>query len=540
MLGVARLVLLGHRDSGLPGWPDAAHLRALVAADPLVLARQVAEIADAEGAATVVHDDEQGIYGHPDHCATWRIGSTAAGLVGATGYAVTIDREHLHVVARDGHLVHGAARAAAVDYGRVTAEIALASPAPRPTSTTSGPRSSPTRARSGPRRPSGDLRGGLRLRVVPPDRRPRRAGPPRQRPPRRRLRGPSHRRTRRPARTRESARSSVRVARFDRPNRHIQAADVATRGNGTARRLARVVAPAANPAARAGAHRSPRRPAGPSRPSSPGHGRRRGKVLLYLGFAPRTLWWLALPAFGLLGATVHGRRARAGFGYGALFGLGFLLPLLSWTGDYVGPVPWLALSAPEAVFVGPRAPGWPRCRGCPARRCGWRRLGGGRGPHRAVALRRLPVGEIAFGQPGGLFAPVASLGGAPLLSFARAVRGRARGARAALAPRRPRRGGRPVALLGPLAGLATLRRCAPARARRSRCVPPCRATSRARDSTSTPSAGPCSTTTSGHRAARRRRRRRSPPPPGPGDLAGERLGHRPDPQRRRRPGDPGP
>ncbi len=126
MLGVARLVRLGHRDSGLPGWPDAAHRRALVAADPLVLARQVAEIADAEGAATVVHDDEQGIYGHPDHRATWRIGSTAAELVGATGYAVTIDREHLHVVARDGHLVHGAARAAAVDYGRVTAEIALA------------------------------------------------------------------------------------------------------------------------------------------------------------------------------------------------------------------------------------------------------------------------------------------------------------------------------------------------------------------------------------------------------------------------------
>ena len=46
-----------------------------------------------------------------------------------------------------------------------------------------------------------------------------------------------------------------------------------------------------------------------------------GGVLLYLGFAPRTLWWLALPAFGLLGATLHGRRARAGFGYGALFGL---------------------------------------------------------------------------------------------------------------------------------------------------------------------------------------------------------------------------
>ena len=56
----------------------------LRAADPLRLAATVAEIADDEGAATVVHDDEQGIYGHPDHRATFRIGATAAELVGAT------------------------------------------------------------------------------------------------------------------------------------------------------------------------------------------------------------------------------------------------------------------------------------------------------------------------------------------------------------------------------------------------------------------------------------------------------------------------
>ena len=191
MLGVARLVLLGYRDSGLPGWPDGAHRRALVAADPLVLARRVAELADAEGAATLVHDDEQGIYGHPDHRATCRIGSTAAELVGATGYAVTIDREHLHVVARDGHLVHGAARAAAVDYGRVTAEIALAVTGTPADVDTSGPRSSRTRARSARRTSRGHVRGGLRLRVVPPLRRPRRARPPRQRPPRRQSDGPT-------------------------------------------------------------------------------------------------------------------------------------------------------------------------------------------------------------------------------------------------------------------------------------------------------------------------------------------------------------
>jgi hypothetical protein len=39
---------------------------------------------------------------------------------------MTVDREHLHISARDRHLVHGAARAAAVPFGRMTAEIPLA------------------------------------------------------------------------------------------------------------------------------------------------------------------------------------------------------------------------------------------------------------------------------------------------------------------------------------------------------------------------------------------------------------------------------
>jgi N-acetyl-1-D-myo-inositol-2-amino-2-deoxy-alpha-D-glucopyranoside deacetylase len=126
LLGVSRLVLLGRRDSGLPGSVEGNHPRALAAADPLALARAVAEIADAEGACALVHDDEDGIYGHPDHRVTSRIGATAAALLRVTGYRTTVDREHLHVSARERHLVHGAARAAAVRYGRVTAEIALA------------------------------------------------------------------------------------------------------------------------------------------------------------------------------------------------------------------------------------------------------------------------------------------------------------------------------------------------------------------------------------------------------------------------------
>ncbi len=126
LLGVSRLVLLGRRDSGLPGWSSGSHTRALAVADPLRLARTVAEIADDEGAGTLVHDDEHGIYGHPDHRAAHRIGATAAAMAGATAYRMTVDREHLHVTARDRHLVHGAARAASVGYGRVTAEITLA------------------------------------------------------------------------------------------------------------------------------------------------------------------------------------------------------------------------------------------------------------------------------------------------------------------------------------------------------------------------------------------------------------------------------
>ncbi|MBW0101100.1 PIG-L deacetylase family protein, partial [Pseudonocardia sp. KRD291] len=126
LLGVARLVLLGHRDSGLPGGPGESHAGALAGADPLALGRRVAELADAEGAATLVYDDDAGIYGHPDHRVAHAVGATAASLSGAAGYRMTVDREHLHLSARDRHLVHGAARAADVAFGRVTAEIATA------------------------------------------------------------------------------------------------------------------------------------------------------------------------------------------------------------------------------------------------------------------------------------------------------------------------------------------------------------------------------------------------------------------------------
>lgn len=149
-----------------------------------------------------------------------------------------------------------------------------------------------------------------------------------------------------------------------------------------------------------------------------------GGVLLYLSFPPLGLWWLAPVALALLGLAVHDRSARAGFGYGVLFGLAALLPLLVWTGEFVGAVPWLALSAFEALIIGlagaaaavvwrlPAGPLWAAC--------GWVAMEALRA---GVPFGGFPWAKIAFSQPEGVFLPVAALGGTPLLGFAVALCG---------------------------------------------------------------------------------------------------------------------
>ena len=149
-----------------------------------------------------------------------------------------------------------------------------------------------------------------------------------------------------------------------------------------------------------------------------------GGLLLYASFPPRTLWWLALPAFALLGAALHGRTARAGFGYGYLFGLGFLLPLLVWTGSFVGSVPWLLLAAFEALFCGAAGAGMAAVSAGtaapPAAAALWV---AGEALRGRVPFGGFPWGKVAFGQPDGVLLPIAALGGAPLLSFAVALSG---------------------------------------------------------------------------------------------------------------------
>jgi LmbE family N-acetylglucosaminyl deacetylase len=121
LLGVSRLVLLGRRDSGLPGWPSGSDPRSLAGSCVNALGRRVADLAFEESADTLVFDDDGGVYGHPDHRASAGIGTVAAGLTGAAAYRITVDR------ARTGkHLVRSAAAAADVRFGRAAEEITLA------------------------------------------------------------------------------------------------------------------------------------------------------------------------------------------------------------------------------------------------------------------------------------------------------------------------------------------------------------------------------------------------------------------------------
>jgi len=151
-------------------------------------------------------------------------------------------------------------------------------------------------------------------------------------------------------------------------------------------------------------------------------------VLLYLSFPPRDLWWLAPVVFAVLGPTLRGVRARRGFLLGFVFGLAFLVPLLSWTGGFVGALPWLALCAAEAVFLGLAGAGMAVTARLPvAPLWGAAVWVGVEAVRSRVPFGGLPWGRVGFGQAEGLFLPTASVGGVPLLSFVTVLAGLALG-----------------------------------------------------------------------------------------------------------------
>ncbi|MGV9616418.1 apolipoprotein N-acyltransferase [Nocardia xishanensis] len=148
-------------------------------------------------------------------------------------------------------------------------------------------------------------------------------------------------------------------------------------------------------------------------------------LLLFGSFPPRPFWFLAPVGIAVLTATVRGAGSLlGGFGYGMLAGLGFFVPLLPWTGIYVGPAPWLALSTVCAVYIGlfgllanliGRLPGWPLWVALAWVTTEWARS--------SFPFGGFPWGRLAFGQADGWFLSLAAVGGAPLVGFAVALTG---------------------------------------------------------------------------------------------------------------------
>ena len=73
---------------------------------------------------------------------------------------------------------------------------------------------------------------------------------------------------------------------------------------------------------------------------------------MYLAFPPVVVVPVGARTRCAVRAAVGGQtRARTGAWIGFTFGLGFFVPLLPWIGEYVGPLPWLALATVMAGYL---------------------------------------------------------------------------------------------------------------------------------------------------------------------------------------------
>src|SRR5689334_10979340 len=135
---------------------------------------------------------------------------------------------------------------------------------------------------------------------------------------------------------------------------------------------------------------------------------------------------MAFVAFGLLAwvLTRETTTRAGGSGYGFLFGLAFYLPLIPWISGLVGPVPWIALSAVQALFTAVfglaavyvrRLAGWAFWFATLWSAQEWLKS--------TVPFGGFPWGVVGFSQTNGPLLALAQLGGASLLSFAVALTG---------------------------------------------------------------------------------------------------------------------
>jgi len=171
-------------------------------------------------------------------------------------------------------------------------------------------------------------------------------------------------------------------------------------------------------------------------------------LLLAFAFPPHGIWPLSVLAVAGLSLLTYGRSWKRGLWIGFVFGLVFDLVLLYWLNDSIGTDAWLVLSPVEALYFGLMGAGlalvarlrwWPLWTACL-----WvaQEAARGRWP-----LGGFPWGRLAFTNAEAPFAPLASLGGEPLVTFAVALCG-ALVAAAVPAVRRARIGWAAVTIVG--------------------------------------------------------------------------------------------
>jgi apolipoprotein N-acyltransferase len=152
-------------------------------------------------------------------------------------------------------------------------------------------------------------------------------------------------------------------------------------------------------------------------------------LAMLLAFPPYDLWWLAPVAVALLAAAVHRHRLLPAAGLGALTGLVFFTPLLSWTNLEIGNAPWLLLSTVQALYlallgaalawVTPVVDRW---------RWSWPLMVavawvGQEALRSRTPFGGFPWGNLAFSQGDAPTLALAAIGGAPLVTFAVALGG---------------------------------------------------------------------------------------------------------------------
>ncbi|MEO7069877.1 MAG: hypothetical protein ABI131_05220 [Nostocoides sp.] len=156
-------------------------------------------------------------------------------------------------------------------------------------------------------------------------------------------------------------------------------------------------------------------------------------LALWLAFPGHDVWWLAPISCAALQLVLLRSTWRGGLLLGGVYGLAFFTPTLSWSGTYVGKVPWFALSTLQALYFA--------AMGAIVAVVGGRLLRAGR-PYAALLVGPLawvtqewarattpyggfPWARLAFSQADSPLIRFAAYGGAPGLTLVTALVGAA-------------------------------------------------------------------------------------------------------------------